>query len=305
MSRLGASNTNTNTNTNTVFGASQAGVAGGIRYNSQEFPKVLDDRFPAELPSDASPAERKAYAADQDVVNKVTFRTNWDAELRASVYLNEFIVKNPDWLETLISAIREKHGLLHQQKGEQLRAVIGMSDEREPRFVEIIDQHEGEGALKYWLGMLMIDPGNAPAAYELIRVGRRIGEVVVMCLKHHFREARPSQVCPAIVPMVDPPITPSFPAGHALQSHLISRLIEVADRPFVQPDMLYALSKRVAENRIIAGLHYPLDNEAGVIAANLVVDMLQTDDATRRCPQFRGLLEEAKAESRREREGKS
>jgi acid phosphatase (class A) len=151
----------------------------------------------------------------------------------------------------------------------------------------------------------MIDPASAPAAYELIRVGRRIGEVVVMCLKHHFREARPSQVCPAIVPMIDPPITPAFPAGHALQSHLISKLIEAAERPFVQPDMLYALSKRLADNRIIAGLHYPLDNEAGVIAANLVFDMLKTDDATRHCPLFRGLLEEAKAESQREREGKS
>ena len=104
--------------------------------------------------------------------------------------------------------------------------------------------------------------------------------------------------------MVDPPITPSFPAGHALQGHLISKLIEAADRPFVQREMLYALSQRVAENRIIAGLHYPLDNEAGVIAANLVFNML-TDDAARKCPQFLGLLEDAKAESRREREGGS
>ena len=142
-----------------------------------------------------------------------------------------------------------------------------MADEREPRFVEIIDQHEAEGAIKYWLGMLMIDPSSAPAAYTLIRVGRRIGEVVVMCLKDQFREPRPSQVCPMIVPMVDPPITPSFPAGHALQSHLISKLVEVAERPFSNRSMLLELSRRIAENRIIAGLHYPLDNAAGVTAA--------------------------------------
>src|SRR5262249_30387436 len=156
---------------------------------------------------------------------------------------------------------------LHQQKGEQLRGVLGMSDEREPRFVEIIDQHEAEGVLKYFLGMLMVDSSSAPATYKLMRVGRRIGEVVVMCLKDHFREPRPSQVCPAIVPMVDPPIPPSFPAGHALQSHLIALLIRLAGRPFVQSDLLFRLADRIAQNRIVAGLHYELDNQAGVTAA--------------------------------------
>jgi len=196
------------------------------------------------------------------------------------------------------------HGRLLQQKGEELRAVLSMSDEREPRFVEIIDQHEAEGVVKYFLGMLMIDPSSAPANYELIRVARRIGEVVVMCLKDHFHEPRPSQVCPAILPMVDPPVTPSFPAGHALQSDLIAKVIKLADRPFVQEGMLFRLSHRVAENRIVAGLHYPLDNEAGVLASQMVLNMLTegagTDAPT--CPLFCALVNEAKKESERERE---
>src|SRR5206468_11152691 len=129
------------------------------------------------------------------------------------------------------------------------------------------------------------------------------GEVVVMCLKDQFREPRPSQVCPMIVPMVDPPITPSFPAGHALQSHLISKLVEVAERPFSNRSMLLELSRRIAENRIIAGLHYPLDNAAGVTAAELVFDWLMTDNSERRCTKFRALVDAAKAESTRERAG--
>jgi hypothetical protein len=303
MGRLGKSNTNTNTNTNTIL-SPQSGVALGVRYNSQEFPKVLiPNEFPAELPLAATTKQKGDYEAARELVNQVKFRKHWDAELQASVYLNEFIVRNPGWLDELIRAIKEKHELLHQQKGEQLRAVLGMSDEREPRFVEIIDQHEAEGALKYWLGMLMIDASSAPAAYELVRVGRRIGEVVVMCLKDHFREPRPSQVCPAIVPMVDPPITPSFPAGHALQSHLISKLVEAADRPFAQPALLFRLSKRIADNRIIAGLHYPLDNEAGVTAAELVFQMLTASDerGNPHCPLFHALVEEARRESEAER----
>ena len=58
---------------------------------------------------------------------------------------------------------------LQNEKDAQLRLVIGASDEREPRFVEIIDQNDAEGAIKYWLGMLMIDSRSVPATYQLIR----------------------------------------------------------------------------------------------------------------------------------------
>jgi hypothetical protein len=298
MGQLGASNTNTNTNTNTALG-SQAGGATGIRYNSQEFPKLLKaDVFPAER---AKATAR--YKEDLKTVNKLSFRKNWDPELRASVYLNEFIVKNPRWLSELVDLLKRPYTLLQNQKDEQLRLVMGRSDEREPRFVEIIDQNDAEGTLKYLLGMLMIDSSVAPATYQLIRVGRRIGEVVVMCLKDYFHEARPSQACPTIVPMFDPPITPAFPAGHALSARLIVELVAKAGRPVVQEQMLYKLADRIAENRIIAGLHYPLDNEAGVDAAKWVCKRLtREEDVDRKCSLLLALIEEAKEESTHEQD---
>jgi hypothetical protein len=209
-------------------------------------------------------------------------------------------VQNRDWFDILVKATSEHHKALQLDKDEQLRAVIGMSDERDPRYAEIIDQHEGEGAINYWLGMLMIDASSAPATYQLIRVARRIGEMVVMCLKNEYREARPSQACPAIVPMIDPPVTPAFPAGHALQSHLISLCLAAAGRAPVQGEMLFHLSRRLAENRIIAGLHYPLDNQAGVLAANrCFATMLMANNEQNKpvCPEFRRLVLEAQAES--------
>jgi hypothetical protein len=99
--------------------------------------------------------------------------------------------------------------------------------------------------------------------------------------------------------MIDPPDTPSFPAGHALSARLMSLLLGAAGRPATQEAMLEALSDRVAENRTIAGLHYPLDNKAGFKAAKKVFDMLtdETVDA-RRCVRFLELLEAAKTEAR-------
>jgi len=139
--------------------------------------------------------------------------------------------------------------------------------------------------------MLMIDAPSTPASYLLVRIARRVGEVVVMCLKDHYREARPSQVCPAVMPMMDPPVTPSFPSGHALQSHLISLCLREAGWPHSQPTLLFDLSRRVAQNRVIAGLHYPLDNVAGEVAAEACFAMLKTGD------KFKALLSRARTES--------
>ena len=268
-----------------------------VRYNSQELQKLMQrDEFPFRP---TSPAAQSKYHAVQDAVNKVRFPQYWDAELRSAIYLEEFIRRNPTWQQFLIGVI-DRQGLyqrLQESKGEQLLEVIEQSVDREERFDEIVDQHASDGSLKYWLGLLMIDVASAPATYLLIRVAKRIGEVVVMCLKDYYREARPSMVCPAVVPMIDPPVTPSFPGGYALQSHLISRCLEAARRPLNQPDLLFALARRLAENRVIAGLHYPLDNEAGILAAESCFALLQQGT------MFQALLAHAQLETSPRREG--
>jgi hypothetical protein len=222
----------------------------------------------------------------------------WNAELRASVYIDEFVAENPSWQRILIEAIDKKglHKRLQDEKGAQLREILEMSDEREKRYAEIVDQHGADGSIKHWLRMLEITPATAPATYQLIRIGRRLGEHVVMCLKEHYHEARPSQVCPAIMPLIEVPAHPSFPAGHALQSHLISKGLEAAKRARNQPEMLFQLSRRVAQNRIVAGLHYPLDNEAGVLAADECFKMLEKG------ARFNELVRDAQLESARELE---
>jgi len=120
--------------------------------------------------------------------------------------------------------------------------------------------------------MLQISPARNPAAYLMLRVGRRIGEHVVMCLKGQFRSPRPSQLSPAIVPMIDPPATPSFPAGHAVQAYLMSYLLAYSLPKIPQQHLsdvdaakgpLFELAYRVSENRIVAGVHFQSDIDAG------------------------------------------
>ena len=296
MSQLGRSNVNVNVNV--AGGLATAGGAVPARMNTFQFPKLIGRRaYPSDLPTDATAQEKELRAKAAEAAKNLRFREYWDAELQASVYVNEFVARNPAWLDELAAALEPGRKTLQKERDQQLQEVMALSDEREARFAEIIDQHTGEGALKYWLGMLMID-SSSPKTLQLVHVGRRLGELVVMCLKNHFGEPRPSQVCPAIVPMIDPPITPAYPAGHALQSHLISKLIEGSHRAINQSHVLFALSHRVAENRVVAGLHYPLDNEAGVAAAEDVYARLMSDDPKLRCDKFRKLLDAARDENK-------
>ena len=165
--------------------------------------------------------------------------------------------------------------------------------------------------------MLKIDPARHPATYLMVYIGRRIGEHVSMCLKGDFRSPRPSQVCPAITPMIDPPVTSSFPAGHAVQSYLISYLLAYslanangdtnlphhhlppADSPiatFLAADPprgpLFSLARRVAQNRIVAGIHYPTDIRAGRAVATQIFRDIQSVDSIWDLGGLRGAVQD-------------
>jgi membrane-associated phospholipid phosphatase len=178
----------------------------------------------------------------------------------------------------------------------QLAAVLDAAPDREDRFAEIIHQHDAEGAISYFLGMLMIDPACHPKTYLLIRVARRVGELVTMVLKGRFKVPRPSQLSPAIVPMIDPPVTPSFPAGHALEARLIAKSLEQAwaqgSGRASRVDLLNYLAHRLGENRIIAGLHYPRDILGGEAVADACYLLLDKPGSS-----FHKLVDDAKKES--------
>jgi len=273
MSDLSAKNMNMNMNMGTM-----SAIAGGggtrvrVRFNTQDFRKKLQGASGSLAP--VLPGQAALMP---------TFPLLWDAELQSYVYLREFLETpaNATWFTTLRAAAgtppqNTTAGGGSTALDDEILAVLDAAGDREDRFSEIIEQHDAEGAISYYLGMLMIDPGKHPNTYLLIRVVRRIGEMVVMCLKDQIKFPRPSQFCPAIVPMIDPPMTSSYPSGHALQSRLITLALKAA-RPNVPHVglLLDYLAQRVAENRIIAGLHFPSDNQAGINVADALFPMLQ------------------------------
>src|SRR5215216_1451596 len=112
-----------------------------------------------------------------------------------------------------------------------------------------------------------------------MRVARKIGEFVAMGLKDHYKLRRPAQIYPLIMPLIDGPDTPSYPSSHAVQAYMISGVLKLALQAWIgipppppppvrnTRQALDVLAERVARNREIAGLHYPMDSAAGAWVA--------------------------------------
>jgi membrane-associated phospholipid phosphatase len=73
---------------------------------------------------------------------------------------------------------------------------------------------------------------------------------------------RPHQLDPGIVPLFPVPNFPSYPSNHltfsAARSEMLAYLFPT------RADFVRALGKEAGDSRIWAGIHYPMDNVAGV-----------------------------------------
>ena len=245
-------------------GSSVGGNGTRVRFNTEDYRKYV---APTAVVIPVNPGVMR-------------FPAYWDPELRAYEYLNGFLSWFFDWRARLQAAMGASLVSPHASPANpafltnQIIDMLDRAPDRPDRFNEILSQHSGDGAISYFLGMLMIDPGRMPATHLLIRVARRLGEHVVMCLKSEFRCPRPSQICSAIVPMIDPPATPSFPSGHSLQAALIAACLEATAPPMQPQNLLNALALRIGENRIIAGLHYLQDHLIGYAIGRWIYDAL-------------------------------
>jgi membrane-associated phospholipid phosphatase len=281
-----------NYNYNYNYSAGGQGGGGGLRtrprFNTDIF-ALLIDTTQMVVPAPNAPGAGAAVAPTYPPY----FPTNWDADLRACMYLDWFTTATPGWRARYgalltTAPFRTPQSMTQAALQDQAVGILQLALERDDRFDEVIDQDDGEGAINYTLGMLKIDPARYSATNLMVRIGRRIGEHVVMCLKGDFMSPRPPQLCPAITPMIDPPLTPSYPAGHAVQSYLIAYLLGYCLQNLPQHNFpaaptyanqasgsLFDLAARISQNRIVAGVHYPIDIEAGIAVAIALFNDLQ------------------------------
>ena len=89
---------------------------------------------------------------------------------------------------------------------------------------------------------------------------------VIRKYKNIYNRARPSQIAPNVINKEKGILlnsvtanTPAYPSGHAVQAYYLGKILskKFPDRK----DEIMKIARRIADIRIIAGLHYPSDRD--------------------------------------------
>ena len=193
------------------------------------------------------------------------------------VFLAEFSQQN--WQSAIqIAAPRNDTPTLHQELTELLQHL----PLRPTRMPEIRSQDHD--FILPFLALLTMTAESHPTAYEVIKAACRIGEMLMAFYKAEFNRPRPTQFHPSLLSEIQP-VHPSYPSGHALVARLVARCLGEIVESDLQRNWLLQMATRIAENREIAGLHFPSDSEAGRSIADQAFDIILMPN----CPRFRAL----------------
>jgi acid phosphatase (class A) len=200
----------------------------------------------------------------------------WRPDLFGMVALTEFC--RTDWQEIKVNP--PKPFDTPEMFSEMTLLVAYSLDKRTEHAAEIIEQAFSMHA--YFAQLLMLTTGANPYALKIMEMAARVAEMVGVYYKLKFNRARPQQVFPAIVPLLNSPAHASYPSGHSLEAHLIA--LALAEVFPAAREVLLELARQIGRNREYAGLHFPSDTQAGKDIAEAVFPYLQS------CPIFQEVL---------------
>jgi membrane-associated phospholipid phosphatase len=109
---------------------------------------------------------------------------------------------------------------------------------------------------------LELNPPRAARAYALLGAVGYDAFIAGQDGKFAYWYLRPAQLDPSLVPLFPAPNFPSYPSNHSTFSTARSEVLAYLfpDRG----DAIRALGKEAGDSRIWAGIHYEMDNQAGV-----------------------------------------
>jgi hypothetical protein len=120
-----------------------------------------------------------------------------------------------------------------------------------------------------------LDPARTRWTLELLYVAIELAYYVVMRVKHGLACRRPHEYSPQVQPIIPVPLHGTFPSGHATEAStaafVLCKLISnangnggvYADSGWC--DQLMRQAARIAINRTVAGLHFPVDSAVGAV----------------------------------------
>lgn len=168
----------------------------------------------------------------------------------------------------------------------QVDKVLRAATEREDRLPEILSQ-----AANFWSfyeSVTGVSLAQAPTFAELLAVGDDWALHLLMSLKHACAVRRPVQESSLVMPVIATPGHGALPSGHATMAAFTSELLHqlLYRRDAQRTAQLDRLARRIAFNRVVAGVHYPMDGQAGYALGTLLARLFASlAGATRRTPR--------------------
>lgn len=162
----------------------------------------------------------------------------------------------------------------------QLELVAAYADLRADRLPEIVDQLAAPVA--YWSSVLGLAAHRHTRTLQLIDLAIGLAIHVEMRIKHIFAVRRPGEFSPQIQPVIPTPGHGSWPSGHATEAFAVAPMLEALlnqARPGKHDGtachlQLQRLAARIAINRTVAGVHYPVDSAAGRLLGTSLAEFL-------------------------------
>jgi membrane-associated phospholipid phosphatase len=132
-----------------------------------------------------------------------------------------------------------------------------------------------------WIAEDHLD-GNAPRVariYALLGATQYDAFIASQDGKFTYWYIRPSQLDPSITPLIPVPNFPSYPSNHSTFSSSRSEILAYLFP--TRAAFIRSVGKEAGDSRIWAGIHYPMDNVAGVnlgrAVAQVFIDWAKTD----------------------------
>jgi PAP2 superfamily len=146
---------------------------------------------------------------------------------------------------------------------DQRDKVIRAAVEREDRLPEILSQTSD--LWPFFESVCGVQLARAPAFAELLSAGNEWALHLLMLLKHRVAQRRPGEMSTLVVPVIRTPGHGSMPSGHATMAAFTATLLTLMMYGPASPRarVLDRLARRIAFNRVVAGVHFPVDNAVG------------------------------------------
>jgi len=149
-------------------------------------------------------------------------------------------------------------------------------NERTQRLQEIAVQ-DRESLLPAFVQLAGLQTGRHQRTLEMLRIAVLLSQPVLHRLKQHLAVPRPIDLLPGLRAVVEVPAHGAMPSGHACTAFLIAELLAHCaaqqGRQNLRP-FLRRVAARIAENRVLAGLHYVSDAIAGALLGTAMAELL-------------------------------